>query len=166
MIEALQEVSDVPRATAPPPVTDETLRRLHTELVRLARRREASSPGTVLDASAYKILWLVVEHGPHTLRGLAHYLQLDQSTINRQVHAVIGHGYVERYDDPDASGMLVRATTAGAEAYRHDAEIRSEGLRSVVNTLGERSAVDLARGLSSLNDAIDDAIEASLPTSG
>jgi DNA-binding MarR family transcriptional regulator len=143
-------------------VTDETLRALHTELVRLGRRRDPGAAMT-LDASAYKILWLVVEHGPHTLRGLAHYLQLDQSTINRQVHAVIGHGHVERYDDPDSSGMLVRATASGEAAYRHDAEIRSEGLRAIVNTLGERSAADLARGLARFNDAIDDAVEASLP---
>ena len=151
-----------PTTATASPVTDETLRALHTELVRLGRRREPSS-SMVLDASAYKILWLVVEHGPHTLRGLASYLQLDQSTINRQVHAVIGHGHVERYDDPDSSAMLVRATEAGEAAYRHDAEIRSEGLRSVVNTLGERSAADLASGLSRLNDAIDEAVEASLP---
>lgn len=154
----------MPRPTGPPPVSDETLRRLHTELVRLGRRR-ATPQSALLDASAYKILWLVVEHGPHTLRGLASYLQLDQSTINRQVHAVIAHGFVERYDDPDASGRLIRATEAGAEAYRHDAEIRSEGLRAIVNTLGERSTADLADGLASFNDAIDEAVESSLPAS-
>ena len=83
-------------APAPAPVTDATLRRLSNELVRLKRRRETSSSAMVLDASAYKILWLVVEQGPRTLRALAEDLQLDQSTINRQVHAVIGHGYAER----------------------------------------------------------------------
>ena len=66
----------------PTPVTDETVRALSTELVRLTRRRDASS-ALVLDASAFKILWLVVEEGPHTLRALADGLQLDQSTLGK-----------------------------------------------------------------------------------
>ena len=145
------------------PVSDETLRALSHELVRLGRRRDtAGSPSLVLDASAYKILWLVVEHGPHTLRGLAEYLQLDQSTINRQVHAVIGRGFVERYDDPDSTGMLVRATADGEAAYRQDSEVRTAGLRSIVDTLGERATADLARGLEGFNDAIDEAVDAKL----
>ena len=143
-------------------VSEETLTALSHELVRLGRRRAMSSSDTILDASAYKILWLVVEHGPHTLRGLAEYLGLDQSTINRQVRAVVDHGYVDRHDDPDSPAMLIRATPAGVAAYRSDSEVRSNGLRAIVNTLGERSTADLAHGLASLNDAIDDAVEASL----
>lgn len=149
-------------APAPAPVTDETLRALSNELVRLGRRRETSSPETTLDASAYKILWLVVEHGPRTLRELAQDLKLDQSTINRQVHAVIGHGYAERYADPESPGMLVRATPAGEAAYRSDSQVRTEGLRGIVNTLGEQVTADLADGLASFNDAIDEAVEDSL----
>jgi DNA-binding MarR family transcriptional regulator len=112
-----------------------------------------------LDGSAYKILWQVVVHGPQTLRSLAQALQLDQSTINRQVHAVIDRGYADRFADPDTVGMLIRATPEGEAAYRHDSAIRNEGLRSILDTLGERPAADLASGLAALNDAIDLAVE-------
>ncbi|SEC91427.1 DNA-binding transcriptional regulator, MarR family [Nocardioides exalbidus] len=139
-------------------VTDETLTALRHELMRLGRRRETGSSVTDLDASAFKILWLVVEHGPHTLRGLSEGLQLEQSTINRQVHAAVDRGWVERYDDPDCPAMLVRATAPGETAYRLEADARAEGLREIVNTLGDRATSDLAGGLARFNDAIDDAI--------
>ncbi len=151
-----------PTTTSAKAVTDETLRALSNELVRLGRRREMTSAARTLDASAFKILWILVEDGPHTLRGLADYLGLDQSTINRQVHAVIGHGFVERYDEPDSAAKLIRATAAGEAAYRSDSEIRRDGLRAIVNTLGEQSTADLAQGLASFNDAIDSAVEGSL----
>ncbi|MDR7255433.1 DNA-binding MarR family transcriptional regulator [Nocardioides sp. BE266] len=141
-------------------VTDETLAALRHELMRLGRRRETGSSVTDLDASAFRILWLVIEHGPHTMRGLAEQLQLEQSTINRQVSAAEAHGWVERHHDPGATAMLVRATAAGETAYGIESEARAEGLRTIVNTLGDRAIADLAGGLARFNDAIDEAIEA------
>lgn len=143
-------------------VSEETLRALSNELVRLGRRRDMAGSATTLDVSAFKILWLLVEHGPHTLRGLAQGLQLDQSTINRQVHGAIAQDYVERYDDPDSTAMLVRATPGGEAAYRSDAALRRDGLRAIVATMGEDAAASLAAGLASFNDAVDDAVEVSL----
>jgi DNA-binding MarR family transcriptional regulator len=140
-------------------VSDETLAALRHELMRLGRRRETSQTATGVDASAFKILWVVVEHGPHTLRGLAERLQLEQSTINRQVHAAEGHGLVERREGPAASGMLVHATEAGEAAYAAESQARTEGLRDIVVTLGEEAIARLATGLADFNDAIDDAIE-------
>ena len=151
----------VARTTQSSPVTDETLRRLTDELIRIRRRREVGDPSMVLDGSAFKILWLLVDHGPHTLRALADHLQLEQSTINRQVKAVLARGLVQRHSEPGSAGKVVTATPAGERAYRHDAELRREGLRTVVAGLGERTTADLAVGLAALNDAIDLAIESS-----
>ncbi|CAM3835263.1 MarR family winged helix-turn-helix transcriptional regulator [Nocardioides zeicaulis] len=141
-------------------VTDDTLAALRHELVRLGRLRETTASVTGLDVSAFRILWVVVEHGPHTLRGLADQLQLDQSTINRQVHAAEGHGLLERYAEPGCPGMLVRATDAGAASYRAESTARAEGLRAIVDTLGEGSVARLAADLAGFNDAIDAAIGA------
>ena len=146
----------------PAVVTDETLAALRHELMRLGRRRETSQSATGLDVSAFRILWVVVEHGPHTLRGLADQLQLEQSTINRQVHAAEGRGLLERHADPDCSGLLVRATEDGEAAYRAESQARAEGLRAIVDTLGEGAVAQLAAGLAGFNDAVDDAIGADL----
>ncbi|WP_165807030.1 MarR family winged helix-turn-helix transcriptional regulator [Nocardioides currus] len=142
----------------PTPVDDQTLRSLSHELIRLGRRRDTSDPSLVLDGSAYKILWLVVEDGPQTLRDLAQKLQLEQSTINRQVHAVIARGFAERSSEPGSAAMLVEATAAGEAAYRSDSQVRTDGLRRIVDTLGQDAAVLLAGGLAELNDAIDEAV--------
>lgn len=150
----------VARAATSARVTDATLRALSDELIRLSRRRDTANPSMLLDGSAFKILWYVVEHGPHTLRALAHHLQLEQSTINRQVNAAIDRGLAERYTDPGSVAMLIRATRAGEAAYRHDAKVRGDGLRAIVDSLGERRAADLAEGLAALNDAIDRAVDA------
>lgn len=149
--------------TTPPSqaVTDETLRRLTDELIRVRRRREVGDPSMALDGSAFKILWLLVDHGPHTLRALADHLQLEQSTINRQVQAVLARGLVQRHSEPGSAGKVITATPAGELAYRRDADLRREGLRTVVAGLGERSTAELALGLAALNDAIDQAIESS-----
>jgi DNA-binding MarR family transcriptional regulator len=140
-------------------VSEDTLRALSDELIRLSRRRDTGDPSMILDGSAFKILWFIVEHGPHTLRSLAHNLQLEQSTINRQVNAAIDRGLAERHSAPGSVAMLIRATAAGKAAYRHDAKIRGDGLRAIVDTLGERRAADLAEGLAALNDAIDRAVD-------
>ena len=79
------------------------------------------------------------------------------------MHTAVGHGYVERYDDPESPAMLVRATAAGEAAYRNESEVRAAGLRAIVDTLGEQVAADLAAGPGRFNDAIDDAVEMSPP---
>ena len=135
-------------------VTDETLRSLHEELIRLDCRREIADPSMTLNGSAYKILWLLVEHGPRTLRGLAQGLQLEQSTINRQVHAVIARGLAQRSSDSNSPAKVVTATEAGEAAYHHDSDIRTQGLRAIAAVMGQQSTADLAAGLRNLNDAI------------
>lgn len=140
-------------------VSDATLRSLSDELIRIGRRRATEHPSMQLDASAFKILWLVVESGPQTLRALSDQLQLEQSTINRQVHAAIDRGLAERYADQGCPGLLVRATPAGEAAYRHDARLRADGLRSVLEAIGEKRAARLAADLAALNDAIDRAVD-------
>jgi DNA-binding MarR family transcriptional regulator len=140
-------------------VAEDTLRALSDELIRITRRRATDHPSLQLDASAFKILWLVVDSGPQTLRSLAEHLQLEQSTINRQVHAAIDRGLAERYHESRSAALLVRATRDGEAAYRHDAQVRAVGLRAIVETIGEERAACLAADLAALNDAIDQAVD-------
>ena len=66
------------------------------ELQRLNRRKANTFAGAILEASAFNILWRLWE-GPRTLRELSVELELEQSTVNRQVNAAIKHGYIERF---------------------------------------------------------------------
>jgi DNA-binding MarR family transcriptional regulator len=134
---------------------DRVLRQLGDELMRLTRRRSQDYPGSELDASAFRLLWLLTEGPPRTLRELADELQLDQSTVNRQVNAAIKYGLVERYAVPDSSSRLLRPTEAGRAAYVHDGALRAEVYQGVLDELGPDRAEALVAELRELNDGLD-----------
>ena len=134
---------------------DRVLRELGDELMRLSRRRSQAYPGSVLDTSAFRLLWLLTEGPPRTLRELADELQLDQSTVNRQVNAAIKHGLVERYAVPDSPSRLLRPTEAGRAAYVHDGTLRADLYGAVLDELGTDRAEALVAELRELNDGLD-----------
>jgi len=134
---------------------DDRLSALGDELMRLARRRSQVYPGSQLDTSAFRLLWLLTEGPPRTLRELAEELQLDQSTVNRQVNAAIKHGLVERYAVEGSSSRLLRPTEAGRAAYVHDAALRADVYGAVLDELGDQRAAALVAELRELNDGLD-----------
>ena len=131
------------------------LRELGDELMRLARRRSQVYPGSALDTSAFRLLWLLTEGPPRTLRELADELQLEQSTVSRQVNAAIGHGLVERYAVPGSPSRLLRPTEAGRAAYVRDGALRAEVYNAVLDELGPERAEALVAELRELNDGLD-----------
>jgi DNA-binding MarR family transcriptional regulator len=139
----------------PDDIDDVLLRTLGDELIRLGRRRLTTYRDACLENSAFKILWLLVESGPSTLKEIAEQLQLEQSTINRQVHAAIDRGLVERFPSEERTALLVRATPDGEEAYRHDAGLRATVMREALAELGVDAADRLVADLRRLNDAFD-----------
>jgi len=134
---------------------DRLLRELGDELMRLSRRRAQTYPGSRLDTSAFRLLWLLTEGPPRTLRELADELQLDLSTVNRQVNTAIKHGLVERYAVADSTSRLLRPTEAGRAAYVHDAAPRAEVYDAVLDELGTERAGALVAELRELNDGLD-----------
>lgn len=141
--------------TRSPAIDDALLRALGDELIRLNRRRMTTYVDARLDNSAFKILWLLVETGPMTLKEIAEQLQLEQSTINRQVNAAIDRGLAERVLTPGQSARLVQATAAGEDDYRHDGELRAAVMREALAELGAERAADVIADLKRLNDAFD-----------
>src|SRR3954453_23852382 len=95
---------------------DKALTRLVFELTLLSRHFPASllrRPGFQLDRSAYLILSRLEIDSPLSLRELSEAFQLDISTINRQVGAMLKQGLVERVPDPD--GGIARKIQASAK---------------------------------------------------
>jgi DNA-binding MarR family transcriptional regulator len=134
---------------------DRVLRELGDELMRLTRRRTQAYPGSRLDTSAFRLLWLLTEGQPRTQRELADELQLDPSTVTRQVSAAISHGLVERFAEPGASARLLRPTEAGRAAYLQDAELRAKVYQDVLDELGASRSAALVAELRELNDGLD-----------
>jgi DNA-binding MarR family transcriptional regulator len=69
-------------------------------LARLGRRMRSRLPGEDLDFAAIYLLKALVL-GPLRLTGLAAALDLDASTVSRQVRHLEDRGLVERTGDPD-----------------------------------------------------------------
>ncbi|WP_220451240.1 MarR family winged helix-turn-helix transcriptional regulator [Nocardioides dongkuii] len=136
-------------------VEDAVLRDLGAELMRLSLLRTAAHPGLLLEVSAFRVLWMLVEHGPRTLRELADDLHLERSTVTRQVNAAIARGLVERYDEAGSGGRLLRPTDAGRAAYEHDGRLRAAVLVEALSELGPGGAGRVVRELRAFNDALD-----------
>ncbi|MDR7278354.1 MarR family winged helix-turn-helix transcriptional regulator [Catenuloplanes atrovinosus] len=100
--------------------SDEVLGAIETEIALLMRMGEATrratpvEPHRALDRAAYVILRQLDEAGPTNVSTLAARLNLDGSTITRQVTAMQRDGLVTRAPDPaDGRGTLISPTAHG-----------------------------------------------------
>ena len=132
---------------------------LGDELLRVQRRRFHVYDDVVLENSAFRLLWVLRDGAARTMRQLAADLDLEQSTVNRQVNAAIAAGWLERYDVEGSASRLVRPTPAGEEAFRHDGYVRAATIRAALDELGPQRAAVLIESLRALNDAWDGALE-------
>lgn len=130
-------------------------RDLAQELLRMSRRRSLVHPGVGLERSAFAILWVLSDGRPRTLRELTVDLQLEQSTVNRQVNAAIKHGYVERFEVEDSLSKMIRPTESGRAAFRRDGLLRAERLEQVFADLAPGSPQALLDELRAFNDAYE-----------
>ena len=135
--------------------SESVLSALADELMRIGRRRHANVEGTELDMSAFKLLWILSDGEPRTLREIADELDLELSTINRQVNAAVRAGLLERFSVPDSPSRPVRPTADGRRLYEHDAAIHADLYRSVLAEMGADAARDLTKGLRAFNDAYE-----------
>lgn len=136
---------------------DPVLAAVGAELMRMARRSTRVYPGTVVDLSAFKILWLLQEAGSMSMKDLSSELMLDQSTVSRQVKVSIARGLIERYDDGSTTTRMIRATAEGAKVYAQEAALRAAVIRDALETMGVERAAGFVGELSAFNDALDEA---------
>lgn len=130
-------------------------RDLAEEFLRMARRRSHVDPDSILEVSAFSLLWILSDGRPRTLRQLTDAMQLEQSTVNRQVNAAIKHGYLERFDVAGSISKQVRPTRAGLDAFEHDGLLRARRLERVLSDMGPGSPAALFRQLHAFNNAYD-----------
>ncbi|MFG2226700.1 MarR family winged helix-turn-helix transcriptional regulator [Streptomyces sp. NPDC048644] len=113
---------------------------LERELTLLSRHFVAARGpriGQSLERSAYVLLTRLEVGEPLTLKELAHTFQVDVSTINRQVSAMLRNGLVERIPDPDG-GMArkFRPTALGLERLEADRAISRAGATRLIEATG------------------------------
>ncbi|MFD2763391.1 MarR family winged helix-turn-helix transcriptional regulator [Micromonospora eburnea] len=139
-----------------------TLGRIETEVALLMRLGEATRRATgtaehrVLDRAAYVILRYLDSAGPQNVSALAARLNLDGSTVTRQVSAMQRDGLITRTPDPaDGRGTVVSATLTGRQRM---AAVQAARTRLYGDLLAAWSPDDrdsLADLLHRLNEALD-----------
>jgi DNA-binding MarR family transcriptional regulator len=142
--------------------TDASLGEIETQIALLMRLAEATRRATplaahrALDRAAYVILRHLADAGPQNVSALAARLNLDGSTVTRQVTAMQRAGLIRREADPhDGRGTVVAPTEAG---LRRLAAVRAARGRLYGEMLADWTPEDretLAVMLRRLNEALD-----------
>ncbi len=133
------------------------LEALSRELTLVSRHQLVTAARGVLERSAYLMLNRIDVTGPMTARELADALQLEISTVTRQVGAMLREDVVERIPDPSGGpARRLRITETGAMRLAADRERYRTGLGKVVSDWPDTECVELYRLLRALNERIED----------
>jgi DNA-binding MarR family transcriptional regulator len=142
--------------------SEQVLGRIETEVAFLMRLGEATQRGSasagehrVLDRAAYVLLRRLAEVGPQNVSALAAHLNLDGSTVTRQVSAMQRDGLVVREPDPtDGRGTVVSATGTGLQRVTAVQAARTRLYGQILAQWPDADRRTLATLLERLNDAL------------
>jgi DNA-binding MarR family transcriptional regulator len=142
---------------------DEVLGAIETYIAMLMRLGEASrrstglKPHRALDRAAYVILRHLQQDGPQNVSALAARLNLDGSTVTRQVTALERDGLVERQRDPrDGRGTVIEPTGKGLAQVDAVQQARRALYDKILHDWSAQQRADLARTLKRLTLSIDE----------
>jgi DNA-binding MarR family transcriptional regulator len=132
------------------------LEELSRELTLVSRHQLVTATKGLLERSAYLMLNRIDVTGPMTARELAEALQLEISTVTRQVAAMLREDLVERIPDPGGGlARRLRITPTGATRLSTDREHYRTGLARVVTDWPDTRCADLYHLLRALNERIE-----------
>ena len=141
---------------APAPCGTDTIGVIELELLKLVRHLETfgrrSSLYREVDRAGYLVLRTLEATGPVSTKALATALNLDASTVTRQITALESAGFVERRPDPsDRRSSTIILTVEGQRTMAGVQRDRRQGMEALVGDWAERDQVNLGRALCRLN---------------
>lgn len=108
--------------------------KLHQLSRRIARLYEADVRALGLKNTQYSLLSYVVKIGPIQPSALAAEMQLDPSTLTRNLQPLIAQGWIEIKPGPDARSRIIVITEAG-RALRAEAQLAWKRSQLAINNL-------------------------------
>src|SRR5699024_10628595 len=133
-------------------------RRVASELLKLDRQRYAVEQHTMLSIAEIRLLWMLSDGQPRSLRELATALHLEQSTVNRQVNAAIDAGYLYRFTEQGRSSGLIAPTPECHRRFTEDTEFTLHMFERALDGLGDQAQAFLEQ-LETFVTAYTDAAE-------
>jgi DNA-binding MarR family transcriptional regulator len=138
------------RTKPTPPLVDA----LYT-VVRRAHRLRSVRVHSSCDKAGLVLLGQLVEQGPMRLSDLATAVQLDPSTVSRQVRALCDGGFTVAVADPDDKrARRLEISAKGRAEVEAVAQELAEVLGSAVSSWPERDVATLTELLSRLGDEL------------
>lgn len=122
-------------------------------LSRFDRDRRHQENRMALGPADLRMLWLLSDERPRTLREISDELHLEQSTVNRQVNAAVGEGLVERSRPPGSPAYLFSRTARGFDAFEADVEVSLGAYREALDALGAEDSATLLRLFAQFTEA-------------
>jgi DNA-binding MarR family transcriptional regulator len=138
------------------PCDADTIGIIEVELLKLVRHLETfgrrSSLYLHVDRAGYLALRTLETLGPLTTKGLATALNLDASTVTRQITALEAAGFVERRPDTvDRRSSTIVLTPEGRRTMGGVERERRQGIEELVVDWAEEERDALGRALTRLN---------------
>ncbi len=126
------------------------------ELLKLVRHLETfgrrSSLYLEVDRAGYLALRMLEAMGPVSTKALATALNLDASTVTRQISALEGAAFVERRPDPsDGRSSTIVLTDEGHRTMLGVERERRQVMEALVSDWTDHDKLNLGRALSRLN---------------
>ena len=134
----------------------DTIGVIELELLKLVRHLETfgrrSSLYLEVDRAGYLALRMLATMGPASTKALAMALNLDASTVTRQITALEGGGFVERRPDPsDRRSSTIVLTAEGRRTMAGVEQERRQSIEALIGSWAEREKLTLGRALNRLN---------------
>ena len=152
---------------------DEVLGTIETQVAMLMRLGEATRrstglrPHRALDRAAYVILRHLEASGPQNVTVLADRLNLDGSTVTRQVTALEKNGLAVRRPDPnDGRGTVIEPTAAGLRQVGNVARARRALYDRILADWSEPDRQRLAATLERFNESVESYMGCRRPLTG
>ncbi|WP_204163423.1 MarR family winged helix-turn-helix transcriptional regulator [Nocardioides gilvus] len=127
---------------------------------RLDRARQLSDAHADLVMAQRRLLWLLMDGEPHTMRDIAEQLQLEQSTVNRQVNAAITAGLLERVKAQGESAHSLTVTEKGLAVFSADVARAARHFEAALGALPDGRAEEYVKLMGVFASAYRDAVDA------
>jgi DNA-binding MarR family transcriptional regulator len=143
----------------PPRQPEDAIGVIELELLKLVRHLETfgrrSSLYRQLDRAGYLALRTIADLGPLSTKALATALNLDASTVTRQIAALEAGGFVDRRPDPnDRRSSTIALTAEGRLMMGGVEQERRRGIGALVHAWDDRERSLLGRMLNKLNASL------------
>ena len=124
------------RRSVSAPGAGDDARRLAGLFERLDQARRSLRQRATLGTADMRLLWLLTDGEPRTLRQISEELHLEQSTVNRQVNAAAQAGLLTRSRAGSSGPFRFSASAGGAREFELNLDETLSAYRAALGGLG------------------------------